>query len=85
MAMIMYNIRKRGPFEYDKTVLNVFQLANEIKRLKKKYESAEYELLENEAAEFKKMLESLIGESSIGQELLLLKEYRDYKKGGVIS
>lgn len=28
--MILYNMRYRGPYEYDKTVLNVFQFHNEI-------------------------------------------------------
>lgn len=33
MSMILYNFRYRGPFEYDKFILNVFQLSNEIKRM----------------------------------------------------
>ena len=28
--MILYNMRERGPFEYDKFVLNVFNIYNTI-------------------------------------------------------
>lgn len=33
--MILYNIRKRGPYEYDKFILNTFQLINEVKRMER--------------------------------------------------
>lgn len=33
MSMILYNIRHRGPYEYDKFVLNIMQTYNEVKRL----------------------------------------------------
>ena len=33
--MIIYNIRHRGPYEYDKFVLNSFQYWNMIQELKK--------------------------------------------------
>lgn len=31
--MITYNMRYRGPYEYDKLILNVFQYHNDILRL----------------------------------------------------
>ena len=31
--MILYNVRHRGPYEYDKFVLNIFQLYNDIAML----------------------------------------------------
>ena len=34
----MYNMRYRGPYEYDKTVLNVFQFHNEILSMTKELE-----------------------------------------------
>ena len=36
--MILYNMRYRGPYEYDKTVLNVFQFYNEILSMTKELE-----------------------------------------------
>lgn len=33
--MILYNLRYRGPYEYEKFILNVFQYHNEILRMKK--------------------------------------------------
>lgn len=36
--MILYNMRYRGPYEYDKTVLNVFQFHNEILSMTKELE-----------------------------------------------
>ena len=38
MNMILYNIRYRGPFEYDKFILNTLQLCNETKTLREKLE-----------------------------------------------
>lgn len=29
--MILYNLRHRGPYEYDKFVLNILQYCNEVK------------------------------------------------------
>lgn len=36
--MILYNMRYRGPYEYDKTILNVFQFHNEILSMTKELE-----------------------------------------------
>ena len=33
IASILYNLRYRGPYEYDKFILNIFQNANETNRL----------------------------------------------------
>ena len=35
--MIIYNIRKNGPYEYDKFILNIFQLYNLIYDEKKNF------------------------------------------------
>lgn len=43
MSMILYNIRYRGPYEYDKFILNIFQLNNEIKRLQKEFNDTSIE------------------------------------------
>lgn len=36
--MIIYNMRYRGPYEYDKTILNVLQFHNEVLDMKDKLE-----------------------------------------------
>ena len=33
MSVILYNYRYRGPYEYDKFVYNIFQIANETQRM----------------------------------------------------
>lgn len=39
--MIIYNIRKNGPYEYDKFVLNIGQIHNLVYDVKTKYDSDE--------------------------------------------
>lgn len=65
--MIKYNIRFNGPWEYDKFVLNYYNLANEIKLLKEKLLKLESQ---NESINdtYKKLVESNI----------LAKTYRQY-------
>ena len=29
--MILYNIRKNGPYEYDKFILNIYQIINDVR------------------------------------------------------
>lgn len=71
--MILYNMRYRGPYEYDKFVLNIMQFVNETKRLKG-------ELGDTTLAELKAMQKQLMeiidketGEQSVGHELLALR------------
>lgn len=35
--MILYNLRYRGPFEYDKLVLNTLQYCNDVKKIAIEY------------------------------------------------
>lgn len=65
--MIKYNIRLNGSWEYDKFVLNYYNLANEIKLLKEKLLKLESQ---NESINdtYKKLVESNI----------LAKTYRQY-------
>ena len=44
--MIVYNMRYRGPYEYDKLVLNVFQYHNLILRLKQEMQGEDCKLKE---------------------------------------
>lgn len=39
--MILYNIRANGPFEYDKFILNIGQLHNEVLDMHKEYQKAD--------------------------------------------
>lgn len=66
-------MRYRGPYEYDKFVLNIMQFVNETKRLKG-------ELGDTTLAELKAMQKQLMeiidketGEQSVGHELLALR------------
>lgn len=45
--MIVYNMRERGPLEYDKFVLNTFQYINMINFYIKKLGSTEFNDIEN--------------------------------------
>ena len=71
--MILYNMRYRGPYEYDKFALNIMQFVNETKRLKG-------QLGDTTLAELKAMQKELIdiidketGEDSVGHNLLALR------------
>lgn len=71
--MILYNMRYRGPYEYDKFALNIMQFANEVKRL-------QGDLGDTTLAELKKLQKELISiideetsENSTGSELLALR------------
>lgn len=35
--MILYNLRYRGPFEYDKLILNTLQYCNDVKKIAIEY------------------------------------------------
>ena len=66
-------MRYRGPYEYDKFVLNIMQFVNETKRLKG-------QLGDTTLAELKVMQKELIdiidketGEDSVGHNLLALR------------
>lgn len=46
--MIIYNMRERGPLEYDKFVYNIFQFCNYVKYYKKDIDSEYFNgLVEN--------------------------------------
>ena len=38
--MITYNMRYRGPYEYDKFVLNIFQFLNQVKDIENELDSS---------------------------------------------
>lgn len=66
--MIIYNMRYRGPYEYDKFVLNTFQIANESKSLKKRIDEKVAESVKNCKA-IEDMYDQLTKENCIGEQL----------------
>ena len=54
--MIKYNLRYRGPFEYDKMVLNTLQYDNEVKSMLRKVKTGDYALLNKENNDFENQL-----------------------------
>ena len=54
--MIKYNLRYRGPFEYDKMVLNTLQYDNEVKSMFRKVKTGDYALLNKENNDFENQL-----------------------------
>ena len=73
MSMILYNIRHRGPYEYDKFILNVFQLSNEIKRLNKQVTNNEINNLKEKEKNLNQVFNSLTNEKSFLYDLLYYK------------
>ena len=63
--MILYNYRYRGPFEYDKFVLNVYQLRNEIKRASKKFKEEETNSLIERREELDRIIDNLLSRLEI--------------------
>lgn len=70
--MIKYNIRYRGPFEYEKLILMILQFSNEVKNLKSSVETNELMLLHEESLRFSTMFEKLTGENGLTNKLLLM-------------
>lgn len=54
--MVKYNLRYRGPFEYDKMVLNTLQYDNEVKSMLRKIKTGDYALLSKENNDFENQL-----------------------------
>jgi len=71
MSMILYNYRYRGPYEYDKFILNTMQLVNETDLLEKKLLNGDYGILKKEIDDLNTMIEELTGENCKLQRQLL--------------
>ena len=71
--MIRYNLRYRGPFEYDKLIISILQLANEIKYSTRQAESNEYNILNGSDDRLRNMFEELTGERGLLNSFLKLK------------
>lgn len=69
--MILYNMRYRGPFEYDKFVLNTFQIANEAKSLLKKINKNDLNSLNNISKQLDNIYQKLTSDDSTSMNILL--------------
>lgn len=70
--MIVYNMRYRGPYEYDKFILNVFQFHNEMIDLEKAVNSDNTSLASNE-----KLLDKLEKSAeNICDQLVMIREWK---------
>jgi len=74
MSMILYNIRYRGPYEYDKFILNIFQLNNEIKRLQKEFNDTSLSQLLLKQKELNDIFNELTKKDNELDRLLSIKE-----------
>ena len=78
--MIVYNIRRNGPYEYDKFILNTFQLYNLVRDMKKKLAGHEiYSQLNMLAEEINRKTVPAAGAPVLLDRLLLLEKYRGNK------
>lgn len=71
--MIKYNLRYRGPFEYDKLVLTVLQLSNETKRLQRELEDGELNIINRQNQRLNDLFNSLTDEKGLLDTLLRLR------------
>jgi len=69
MSMILYNYRYRGPYEYDKFIYNVFQIANETRIMEKKLLSGEYKKLKDNVDELDEVLNKIVGTHEVSATL----------------
>lgn len=66
-------MRYRGPFEYDKFVLNIFQIHNEVKMLVRKFNENEEGNLLDIYKDINQIYESLTDKDSNGMKILLME------------
>lgn len=72
--MILYNICRRGPYDYDKFILNILQLCNEVRRMEKDVKEKEENSLLTKEKELDAAMEKETSEDSRLSQLLLLRE-----------
>lgn len=72
--MILYNLRRRAPYEYDKFILNTLQLCNEVRSMEQDVREKETSSLLARDHELSMAIEKEISEDSRLSQLLLLRE-----------
>jgi len=70
--VIKYNFRYRGPFEYDKFKLNIFQFSNEVKYMAKVVKDGDLNLLDSKSSRLEELFNNLTSENGLMQQLLVL-------------
>lgn len=73
MSMILYNLRYRGPFEYEKFALDTYQLANDAKLVEKQAKEKEMKAVKEAANNLNILFEEMTGETCPAMTLLLHK------------
>ena len=71
--MITYNIRYRGPFEYEKFVLNIMQQYNQTKEALQDFESYKTSTVDNMSNTINTLFKKSIKPNNISEQLLTLK------------
>lgn len=71
--MITYNIRYRGPFEYEKFVLNIMQQYNQTKEALQDFESYKASTIDNINNTINTLFKKSIEPNNISEQLLTLK------------
>lgn len=77
MSMILYNIRHRGPYEYDKFVLNILQASNEVKRLLKTFRSESNSKIIQKKESLRSYIDALSNEDGVLENILLAQKQFD--------
>lgn len=81
--MILYNMREKGPFEYDKSILNVMQFYNEIANiLDTEFDTnSNFDTITDFANEVNKFYKFVVGDdTNIGASQQLYFELLHYKE-----
>lgn len=71
--MITYNIRYRGPFEYEKFVLNIMQQYNQTKEALQDFESYKAFTIDDMSNVINTLFKKSIEPNNISEQLLTLK------------
>lgn len=71
--MITYNIRYRGPFEYEKFVLNIMQQYNQTKEALQDFQSYKASTIDNINNTINTLFKKSIEPNNISEQLLTLK------------
>ena len=72
--MILYNYRYRGPYEYDKFVINTLQLSNVVYYLDKKFREYQYKDIKEFNKKIDIYLDQLVGVNSRLHQLMLISD-----------
>lgn len=72
--MIIYNIRKNGPYEKDKFILNIGQLHNKVMDEQKNFEKSDIHL---QLKALNNLIREYTKEDSLANQMALIEKERD--------